>query len=212
MARDDAFDDGSFASALAGAAADTPAGIPPGTSKQSINEIAAGRHLRTAPENTLTHLDESGAARMVDVGAKNLSDRLAIAEGFIAMKPSTLSMIVEGTAPKGDVLAVARVAGIMAGKQASSLIPLCHPLNITRAAMDLKPVSEGEREDGCVGIRVEATLGVTGQTGVEMEALTAVSVACLTIYDMCKAVDRGMEIKGIRLLHKSGGKSGTWDC
>ncbi|MDR2196691.1 MAG: cyclic pyranopterin monophosphate synthase MoaC [Coriobacteriales bacterium] len=167
-----------------------------------------------APEETacaLTHLDEKGAAHMVDVGTKQSTARVAVAEGFIAMAPTTLAMIVEGTAPKGDVLAVARVAGIMASKQTSALIPLCHPLNITRAAVELTPVSAGERADGRVGIRVEATLGVRGQTGIEMEALTAASIACLTIYDMCKAVDRGMEIGEVRLLHKSGGASGLWE-
>jgi cyclic pyranopterin phosphate synthase len=159
----------------------------------------------------LTHIDGKGAAHMVDVGAKDSTVRLAVAEGFVAMASDTLAMILEGNAPKGDVFAVARVAGIMAGKQTSSLIPLCHPLNITKAAVELSPVHAGQRADGRVGVRVEATLGVTGKTGIEMEALTAVSVACLTIYDMCKAVDRGMEIGGIRLLHKSGGKSGLWE-
>jgi cyclic pyranopterin phosphate synthase len=165
----------------------------------------------TEPNTGLTHLDEKGAARMVDVGAKDETRRVAVAEGFIAMDPATLAMIVDGTAAKGDVLAAARIAGIMGGKQTSSLIPLCHPLNITKAAVELTPVHAGERPDGRVGIHVEATLGVTGKTGIEMEALTAVSVACLTVYDMCKAVDRGMEIGGIRLLHKSGGKSGVWE-
>jgi cyclic pyranopterin phosphate synthase len=164
-----------------------------------------------APSQHLTHLDEKGAARMVDVGAKDETQRLAIAEGFVAMNPATLAMIVEGSAPKGDVLAAARIAGIMASKQTAALIPLCHPLNITKAALELSPVLPGEREDGRVGIHVEATLGVRGKTGIEMEALTAASVACLTVYDMCKAVDRGMEIGEIRLVHKSGGKSGTWE-
>ncbi|MDR1713729.1 MAG: cyclic pyranopterin monophosphate synthase MoaC [Coriobacteriales bacterium] len=159
----------------------------------------------------LTHIDEKGAARMVDVGAKDETQRVAVAEGFIAMQPETLAMIVDGTAAKGDVLAVARVAGIMASKQTSALIPLCHPLNITKSAVELTPVAAGERQDGRVGIHVQATLGVTGKTGIEMEALTAASVACLTVYDMCKAVDRGMEIGEIRLLHKSGGKSGVWE-
>jgi cyclic pyranopterin phosphate synthase len=148
---------------------------------------------------------------MVDVGAKDTTVRVAVAEGFIAMAPTTLAMIVEGTAPKGDVLAVARIAGIMASKQTASLIPLCHPLNITSAAVELTPVHAGERADGRVGIHARATLGVTGKTGIEMEALTAASVACLAVYDMCKAVDRGMEIGEIRLLHKSGGKSGLWE-
>lgn len=148
---------------------------------------------------------------MVDVGAKDDTQRKATAEGFISMAPSTLALIVEGRAAKGDVLAAARIAGIMASKQTSALIPLCHPLNITRSSVELTPVHEGERADGRVGIHVEAILGVTGKTGIEMEALTAAAVACLTVYDMCKAVDRGMEIGEVRLLHKSGGKSGTWE-
>jgi cyclic pyranopterin phosphate synthase len=162
-------------------------------------------------EQQLTHIDAAGNARMVDVSAKDDTARVAIAEGFISMAPETLAMIVDGTAPKGDVLAVARVAGIMGSKQTSSLIPLCHPLNITKSAVKLEVVAAGARADGQVGIQVSATLGVTGKTGIEMEALTAVSVACLTIYDMCKAVDRGMQIGEIRLLHKSGGKSGVWE-
>ena len=161
-------------------------------------------------EEGLTHIDEKGAVRMVDVSAKPLTERIAIAEGFISMEPATLALITEGKAAKGDVLACARVAGIMAAKQTSSLIPMCHPLNITKSKVDCMPVGAGEREDGRVGILVTATCGVTGQTGIEMEALTAASVACLTVYDMCKAVDRGMEITGVRLLHKEGGKSGIW--
>lgn len=159
----------------------------------------------------LTHLDSKGQARMVDVGAKDETERTAIAEGFVSMHPDTLAMIVEGDAPKGDVLATARIAGIMGSKQTSSLIPLCHPLNITSSAVELVPVTAGQRDDGRVGIAITATLKVTGKTGIEMEALTAVSVACLTIYDMCKAVDRGMEIDGIHLLRKEGGKSGLWE-
>ena len=158
----------------------------------------------------LTHLDSKGQARMVDVGAKDDTERTAIAEGFISMHPQTLAMIVDGSAAKGDVLATARVAGILGSKQTSSLIPLCHPLNITSSAVELEPITAGQREDGRVGIAVTATLKVTGKTGIEMEALTAVSVACLTIYDMCKAVDRGLEIDGIRLMRKEGGKSGLW--
>jgi cyclic pyranopterin phosphate synthase len=158
----------------------------------------------------LTHIDSKGAARMVDVGAKADTERVAVAEGFVAMAPETLTMIVDGTAAKGDVLATARIAGIMGSKRTADLIPLCHPLNITKSAVDLTPVAAGQRSDGLVGIHVLATLGVTGKTGIEMEALTAVSVACLTIYDMCKAVDRGMEISEIRLLRKAGGKSGLW--
>jgi cyclic pyranopterin phosphate synthase len=159
----------------------------------------------------LTHLDEKGSAHMVDVSKKNSTARIARAEGFIAMAPTTLAAIVDGTTPKGDVLAVARVAGIMAAKQTAALIPLCHPLNITKSAVELTPVPAGQRADGRAGIHVKATLGVTDKTGIEMEALTAVSIACLTVYDMCKAIDRGMEIGEVRLLHKSGGKSGLWE-
>ena len=161
-------------------------------------------------EQKLTHRDEKGDVRMVDVSAKPDTERIAIAEGFISMKPSTLALIVEGKAAKGDVLACARVAGVMAAKQTSSLIPMCHPLNITKAKVECTPVFEGERDDERVGIHVITTCGVTGKTGIEMEALTAASVACLTIYDMCKAVDRGMEITDVRLLRKDGGKTGLW--
>lgn len=162
-------------------------------------------------EKKLSHIDEKGNVRMVDVSAKPDTVRIAVAEGFIAMHPETLDMIVSGTAPKGDVLACARVAGIMAGKQTSSIIPMCHPLLITKSKVDCEPVREGERADGRVGIHVTATFGVTGKTGIEMEALTAASVACLTVYDMCKAVDRGMEICEVRLLKKDGGKTGLWE-
>ncbi len=161
-------------------------------------------------EQQLTHIDEKGDVRMVDVGDKDITKRIAKAEGFISMHPETLALIVEGKAAKGDVLACARVAGVMAAKQTSSLIPMCHPLNITKAKVECEPVREGEREDGRVGIHVTTTTGVTGKTGIEMEALTAASVACLTIYDMCKAVDRGMEITEVRLLLKDGGKTGLW--
>jgi len=158
----------------------------------------------------LTHVNENGEVRMVDVGDKAQTKRVAVAEGFIAMQPATLALIVEGRAAKGDVLACARVAGVMAAKQTSALIPMCHPLNITKARVECRPVFAGERADGRVGIHVLATCGVTGQTGIEMEALTAASVACLTVYDMCKAVDRGMQIGEIRLLKKDGGKTGLW--
>ena len=158
----------------------------------------------------LTHIDEKGEVRMVDVSQKADTERIAIAEGFIAMHPETLALIVEGKAAKGDVLACARVAGVMAAKRTSDLIPMCHPLCITKAKVDCVAVSEGEREDGRVGIHVTATCGVTGKTGIEMEALTAASIACLTVYDMCKAVDRGMEIMDVRLLKKDGGKTGLW--
>ncbi|MDR0514279.1 MAG: cyclic pyranopterin monophosphate synthase MoaC [Coriobacteriaceae bacterium] len=162
-------------------------------------------------DENLTHIDEKGDVRMVDVSAKADTQRQAIAEGFIAMAPATLALITEGKAAKGDVLACARVAGVMAAKQTASIIPMCHPLNITKAKISCEPVDAGERGDGKVGIRVLATCGVTGKTGIEMEALTAASVACLTIYDMCKAVDRGMEITEVRLLRKEGGKSGLWE-
>lgn len=158
----------------------------------------------------LTHIDENGDVRMVDVSQKADTERVAVAEGFISMKPETLALIVEGKAAKGDVLACARVAGVMAAKKTSDLIPMCHPLNITKAKVECVPVREGERADGRVGIHVVTTCGVTGKTGIEMEALTAASVACLTVYDMCKAVDRGMEIADVRLLKKDGGKTGLW--
>ena len=158
----------------------------------------------------LTHIDENGDVRMVDVSQKADTERVAVAEGFISMKPETLALIVEGKAAKGDVLACARVAGVMAAKKTSELIPMCHPLNITKAKVACAPVREGEREDGRVGIHVTTMCGVTGKTGIEMEALTAASVTCLTVYDMCKAVDRGMEISDVRLLKKDGGKTGLW--
>lgn len=147
---------------------------------------------------------------MVDVSAKPDTERVAIAEGSILMHPATLELITSGKAAKGDVLACARVAGIMGSKRTSDLIPMCHPLNITKSKVECEPISPDDREDGRVGIHVRALCGVTGKTGIEMEALTAASIACLTIYDMCKAVDRGMEIVDIRLLKKDGGKTGLW--
>src|SRR6185437_4982735 len=150
----------------------------------------------------LTHIDPRGQARMVDVSAKNLTERLAVAEGRIIMRKQTLDLVVTGNALKGDVLGAARLAGIMAAKRTHGLIPLCHPLPITKVEIDINP------EHVLPGFLVRATVKVTGQTGVEMEALVAVSIACLTIYDMVKAVERGMRIEGIRLLQKSGGKSG----
>ena len=153
---------------------------------------------------TLTHVDASGKAQMVDVGAKAATERVAVAEGIVSMKPETLALVLSGEAKKGDVLAVARVAGIMAAKKTHELIPLCHPLMLTKVSVDLEP------DTASSSIRVTAMAKLTGQTGVEMEALTAASVACLTIYDMVKAVDRGMTISGIRLLEKSGGKSGDY--
>lgn len=152
----------------------------------------------------LTHVDASGAAHMVDVGDKAETTRTAIAEGAIAMKPETLALILSGQAKKGDVLATARIAGIMAAKKTHELIPLCHPLLLTRVTIDIEP------DETLPGLRVTALARVKGQTGVEMEALTAASVTCLTIYDMAKAVDRGMVIGPVRLLEKEGGKSGHW--
>ncbi|TGN38161.1 cyclic pyranopterin monophosphate synthase MoaC [Marinobacter confluentis] len=154
----------------------------------------------------LTHLDDKGEARMVDVGAKSVTEREARAEGVIRMSPNTLSMIIEGEHPKGDVLAVARVAGIMAAKKTHDLIPLCHSLNLSSVKVELTPGDDNQ------SINVHARCKLSGQTGVEMEALTAVSVAALTLYDMCKAVDRGMIIDGIRLLEKKGGRSGHWSA
>ncbi len=152
----------------------------------------------------LTHIDASGEANMVDVGAKSETERTAIAEGSIIMKPETLALILAGNAKKGDVIGTARLAGIMAAKRTHELIPLCHPLLLTRVAVEITP------DESLPGLRVEALARVTGKTGVEMEALTAASVACLTIYDMAKAVDRGITITGIRLKEKTGGKSGDY--
>jgi len=152
----------------------------------------------------LTHIDETGAAVMVDVGEKAVTSREAFAEGHVVMRPETLVLIQAGGAKKGDVLGVARIAGIMAAKRTHELIPLCHPLLLTKVTVDLSI------DEALPGIRVIASAKVAGQTGVEMEALTAVSVACLTIYDMAKAADREMTIGGLRLMSKSGGKSGDY--
>lgn len=152
----------------------------------------------------LTHIDGAGEANMVDVGDKDETVRIAVAEGFIRMRPETLALIREGNAKKGDVIATARLAGIMAAKQTSNLIPLCHPLMLTKVSVEIVP------DETLPGLRVEAMAKLTGRTGVEMEALTAVSVACLTIYDMAKAADREMEIGGVRLQSKSGGRSGDY--
>jgi cyclic pyranopterin phosphate synthase len=152
----------------------------------------------------LTHLDTDGTANMVDVGSKAETERTAIAEGLVTMQAETLRMILTGNAKKGDVLGAARIAGIMAAKKTHELVPLCHPLLLTKVSVDIEP------DDGLPGLKVTALARVTGKTGVEMEALTAASIACLTIYDMAKAVDRGMVISGIRLLEKSGGKSGDY--
>ena len=150
----------------------------------------------------LTHLGKSGEARMVDVSAKAATERVAVAEGRVAMAKSTLDLVLKGNAKKGDVLGAARLAGVMAAKRTHELIPLCHPLALSKVALDIEPDRDG--------LAVRATVKVKGPTGVEMEALTAVSIACLTIYDMVKAVERGMRIEGIRLIEKRGGKSGHY--
>ncbi|MGR3617863.1 MAG: cyclic pyranopterin monophosphate synthase MoaC [Roseovarius sp.] len=154
----------------------------------------------------LTHFDKDGQAHMVDVSDKPVTARIAVAEGAVVMAPGTLEMITQGTAKKGDVLAVARLAGIMGAKKTADLIPLCHPLPITKVALDLIP------DEDLPGIRITATVKTGGQTGVEMEALTAVSTAALTVYDMVKAVDKRMEITGIRVTLKDGGKSGRFEA
>ena len=157
-----------------------------------------------ARAKALSHLGKSGEARMVDVSGKSVTARIAIAEGRVIMSPKTLGIVVAGDAKKGDVLGTARIAGIMAAKRTHELIPLCHPLALSQISVDLTP------DRKLPGITVRATVKVAGQTGVEMEALTAVSVACLTIYDMVKAVERDMRIEGIRLIEKQGGKSGRY--
>src|ERR1700753_2553955 len=179
----------------------------------------------SADKIALSHIDDIGEARMVDVSAKPATERIAVAEGRVVMATATLELIVSGNAKKGDVLGAARIAGIMAAKRTSELIPLCHPLALSKVTVDIEPdkklpgcivratvkvtveIEPDKKLPGCI---VRATVKVTGPTGVEMEALTAVSVACLTIYDMVKAVDRGMRIEGIRLVEKSGGRSGHY--
>jgi cyclic pyranopterin phosphate synthase len=159
-----------------------------------------------APANAspLTHFDAQGQAHMVDVAAKAHTHRMAVAEGFITMEPATLALIQSGNAKKGDVLGIARIAGIQGAKRTSELIPLCHPIALTRVAVEFEVLSDTP------SVKCRATAECTGQTGVEMEALTAASVALLTIYDLCKAVDRGMAVNGVRLVEKRGGKSGTY--
>lgn len=151
----------------------------------------------------LTHVDENGAARMVDVGDKQVTKRVAQAQAVITMRTETMQQIIQGTMPKGDVFACARIAGIMAAKRTSDLIPMCHPLPIDGVEIEITPISETQ-------VRVVSSLRCTHKTGIEMEALTAASVAALTIYDMCKAIDRGMRIDEVLLLHKAGGKSGEY--
>ncbi|HEX6590740.1 MAG TPA: cyclic pyranopterin monophosphate synthase MoaC [Moraxellaceae bacterium] len=163
--------------------------------------MSTGKPLLSPP--LLTHLDEQGAARMVDVGSKAVTQRSATAQALVRMQPATLALIVDGKLPKGDVFAVARIAGIQAAKKTSDLIPLCHPLMLAGVKVELTP-------EGLDAVRITATCRLAGQTGVEMEALTAASVAALTLYDMCKAVDRGMVVQDLRLLEKSGGKSGDF--
>lgn len=154
----------------------------------------------------LTHFDADGQAHMVDVGDKAVTDRIATAACYIKMRPETLDIITKGRAKKGDVLGVARLAGIMGAKRTSDLIPLCHPLPITKVAVDLAP------DVDLPGVRIEATVKTTGQTGVEMEALTAANIAALTVYDMCKAVDKAMEIGGLHVTLKDGGKTGRYEA
>ena len=167
--------------------------------------MAGKKSKRTASDApALTHIDSAGEARMVDVSAKPDTERLAVAEGLVIMSKATLELIVSGNAKKGDVLGTARIAGIMAAKRTSDLIPLCHPLMLSKVTLDITP---DKKLPGC---RVRASVKTTGPTGVEMEALTAVSVACLTIYDMIKAVERGVHIEGIHLVEKKGGKSGHY--
>jgi len=163
---------------------------------------------RKSPDDgsALTHIDAKGEARMVDVSAKLPTERTAVAEGRVVMSGATLELIVSGNAKKGDVFGTARIAGIMAAKRTPDLIPLCHPLALSKVTLDITP---DEELPGCI---VRATVKVTGPTGVEMEALTAVSVACLTIYDMIKAVERGVRIEGIHLVEKTGGKSGHYQA
>ncbi|MFP1645027.1 cyclic pyranopterin monophosphate synthase MoaC [Pontitalea aquivivens] len=155
---------------------------------------------------SLTHFDDQGQAHMVDVSAKAVTERTATAEGAVVMLPETLAHVLAGSAKKGDVLGIARVAGIMAAKRTADLIPLCHPLPITRVSLDLLP------DTALPGVRITATVKTTGQTGVEMEALTAVSVAALTVYDMLKAVEKSMYIEGLRVTLKEGGKSGRYEA
>jgi cyclic pyranopterin phosphate synthase len=160
----------------------------------------------TKDPKKLTHIGADGEARMVDVSGKAATDRVAIAEGRVRMSPATLAAILAGDAKKGDVIGAARIAGIMGAKKTADLIPLCHPLGLTKVSVDIAP------DEALPGVIVRAETRCFGPTGVEMEALTAVSVACLTVYDMVKAIDRGMSIEAVRLIEKRGGKSGHWQA
>lgn len=164
------------------------------------------KHEPLLANSELTHIDHRGQAHMVDVSAKSATERVAVAEGKVIMRKETLDAVIAGNAAKGDVLGAARLAGIMAAKRTHGLIPLCHPLPITKIEIDINP------EHALPGFLVQATVKVNGQTGVEMEALMAVSIACLTIYDMAKAIEKSMSIEGIRLLSKTGGKSGDYNA
>jgi len=177
--------------------------------KQKVEAQAAPAPSPAEPApaaSPLTHIDQRGEARMVDVSEKGVTERIAVAEGRVLMRKETLDLVLEGNAMKGDVLGAARLAGIMAAKRTHGLIPLCHPLPLTKVEININP------EHSLPGFLVQSTVKVTAKTGVEMEALTAVSIACLTIYDMVKAVERGIHIEGIRLVHKSGGKTGEWNA
>jgi len=181
--------------------------FPPFASSKPLLPPVTMKPDRPAPAaSPLTHFDAQGQAHMVDVGAKAATHRVAVAGGRIEMQPETLALIEQGTAKKGDVLGIARIAGIMAAKKTSELIPLCHPLALSRVAIEFEAAAASGM--GAAAVACTATVETTGPTGVEMEALTAVNVALLTIYDMCKAADRGMTITGVRLLEKRGGKSG----
>ena len=176
----------------------------PERSKAPSKLATPSEPLSPPPVSPLTHINQRGEARMVDVTDKGATERVAVAEGRVIMRKETLDVVLEGNAMKGDVLGAARLAGIMAAKRTHGLIPLCHPLPLTKVEIDINP------EHALPGFLIQATVKVTAKTGAEMEALTAVSIACLTVYDMVKALERGVRIEGIRLLLKSGGKSGEW--
>ena len=180
-----------------------PTKAPPQKPAKKLSKKPA-KHEPLLANSELTHIDARGQAHMVDVSAKSATERVAVAEGKVIMRKETLDTVIAGNAAKGDVLGAARLAGIMAAKRTHGLIPLCHPLPITKIEIDINP------EHSLPGFLVQATVKVNGQTGVEMEALMAVSIACLTIYDMAKAIEKSMSIEGIRLLSKTGGKSGDY--